>query len=140
MGADVTVIARSKGGEVSRRLGGAGDNPLRCGKRVLLLDLKQAEARERAMELIAASDAMLEGNRPGVMERLGPAQCAARNPRLVYGRMTGWDQSGPLAQTAGHDLNYVALDELICTSTLAEHDRSGTAIRGHRKYLEHDWS
>ena len=78
------------------------------------LDLKQAAARAEAMALVAAADALIEGNRPGVMERLGlgPADCAARNPRLVYGRMTGWGQSGPLAQAAGHDMNYVALTGL----------------------------
>jgi len=121
MGAEVTVIARPQGGEVSQRLGGGGDNPLRRGKTVLPLDLKQPEARAQAMELIAKADALLEGNRPGVMERLGlgPAQCAERNPRLVYGRMTGWGQSGPLAQAAGHDLNYVALTGLLSLSAHA---------------------
>ena len=69
------------------------------------------EAVEEAMRLIEDADALIEGNRPGVMERLGlgPADCAKRNPRLVYGRMTGWGQDGPLAQAAGHDLNYLAL-------------------------------
>ena len=121
MGAHVTVIARPQGTEVSERLGGAGHNPLRRGKTVLALDLKQAGAREQAMDLIATSDALLEGNRPGVMERLGlgPAQCAARNPRLVYGRMTGWGQSGPLSHVAGHDLNYVALTGLLSLSAHA---------------------
>ena len=67
---------------------------------------------------MAAADALIEGNRPGVMERLGlgPAECAARNPRLIYGRMTGWGQHGPLAQAAGHDLNYVALTGLLSLS------------------------
>jgi alpha-methylacyl-CoA racemase len=77
-----------------------------------------------ALDLIADADALIEGNRPGVMERLrlGPAECAMRNPRLVYGRMTGWGQSGPLAQAAGHDLNYIALTGLLSLS-----GRSGTA-------------
>ncbi|MDO8773128.1 MAG: CaiB/BaiF CoA-transferase family protein [Burkholderiaceae bacterium] len=118
MGAEVTVIARPQKGAVTEQLGGAGDNPLRRGKTVVLLDLKQATAMAEAMALVADADALIEGNRPGVMERLGlgPADCAARNPKLVYGRMTGWGQSGPLAQAAGHDLNYVALTGLLSLS------------------------
>ncbi|MES2281151.1 MAG: CaiB/BaiF CoA-transferase family protein [Pseudomonadota bacterium] len=118
MGAQVTVIARPQKSAVSEKLGGAGDNPLRRGKTVVLLDLKQADARAEAMALLAGADALIEGNRPGVMERLGlgPADCAARNPKLVYGRMTGWGQSGPLSQAAGHDLNYVALTGLLSLS------------------------
>ncbi len=118
MGAQVTVIARPQKSAVSEKLGGAGDNPLRRGKTVVLLDLKQADARAEAMALVAGADALIEGNRPGVMERLGlgPADCAARNQRLVYGRMTGWGQSGPLSQAAGHDLNYVALTGLLSLS------------------------
>lgn len=118
MGAAVTVIARPQKGAVNERLGGAGENPLRHGKTVVLLDLKQADARAQAMALVAAADALIEGNRPGVMERLGlgPADCALHNAKLVYGRMTGWGQSGPLAQAAGHDLNYVALTGLLSLS------------------------
>jgi alpha-methylacyl-CoA racemase len=83
-----------------------------------MLDLKQAADVAKAMSLIAAADALIEGNRPGVMEKLGlgPSDCAARNPRLVYGRMTGWGQHGPLAQAAGHDLNYVAQTGLLSLS------------------------
>ncbi len=75
------------------------------------LDLKSAEGQEMAMELVAQADALIEGMRPGVMERLGlgPDACLARNPRLVYGRMTGWGQTGPLADAAAHDLNYIAV-------------------------------
>lgn len=115
MGAEVTVIVRPGGSAVGDRLGGGGAHPLRRGKQVTTLDLKQPADRERAMALIASADALIEGNRPGVMERLGlgPADCAAHNPHLVYGRMTGWGQSGPLAQAAGHDLNYVALTGLL---------------------------
>ena len=78
---------------------------------MVALDLKRPEAVAEALTLIETADALIEGNRPGVMERLGlgPADCARRNPRLVYGRMTGWGQDGPLAQAAAHDLNYVAL-------------------------------
>ena len=118
MGADVTVIARPQQSAVARQLGGAHDNPLRRGKTVVLLDLKQADAVAQAMALVADVDVLLEGNRPGVMERLGlgPADCAAHNPWLVYARMTAWGQSGPLAQAAGHDLNYVALSGLLSLS------------------------
>jgi len=118
MGAEVTVIARPQKGAVNERLGGKGESPLRRGKRVVVLDLKQPAAVAEAMALVAGADALIEGNRPGVMERLGlgPADCAARNPKLVYGRMTGWGQTGPLAQAAGHDLNYVALTGLLSLS------------------------
>ena len=118
MGATVTVIARPQQGAVAAQLGGSGDNPLRRGKTVVLLDLKQEAARAEALALVAQADALIEGNRPGVMERLGlgPAECAAVNPRIVYGRMTGWGQSGPLAQAAGHDLNYVALTGMLSLS------------------------
>jgi crotonobetainyl-CoA:carnitine CoA-transferase CaiB-like acyl-CoA transferase len=78
---------------------------------VLALDLKQKSAVELVLRLLEKSDALIEGFRPGVMERLGlgPESCFARNKRLVYGRMTGWGQEGPLAQAAAHDLNYIAL-------------------------------
>lgn len=90
--------------------------PLHCdllqrGREPLALDLKDAAGRAAAMEIVADADALIEGFRPGVMERLGlgPDACWARNPRLVYGRMTGWGQEGPLAQAAGHDVNYIAV-------------------------------
>ncbi len=75
------------------------------------VDLKDPAAVEMVLELIAQADALIEGFRPGVMERLGlgPDACLAHNPRLVYGRVTGWGQNGPLAQVAGHDLNYIAI-------------------------------
>jgi crotonobetainyl-CoA:carnitine CoA-transferase CaiB-like acyl-CoA transferase len=80
-------------------------------REVLALDLKTAEGRAMAMEVISGADALIEGMRPGVMERLGlgPSECLARNPKLVYGRMTGWGQKGPLAQSAAHDLNWIAM-------------------------------
>ncbi len=80
-------------------------------RRSLAIDLKTEAGVATLLDLVAGADGMLEGFRPGVMERLGlgPAACLARNPRLAYGRMTGWGQDGPLALTAGHDLNYVAL-------------------------------
>lgn len=82
----------------------------RRGKRSLVLDLKSAEGREAALALIARADVLIEGYRPGVAERLGlgPETALARNPRLIYGRMTGFGQDGPLAQSAGHDLTYLA--------------------------------
>lgn len=109
MGAEVTVLVRPVAAGLGAQLGGL--DLLRKGKRTETVDLKTPAGRERALALVARADALIEGNRPGVMERLGlgPADCAACNPRLVYGRMTGWGQTGPLAATAGHDLNYVAL-------------------------------
>ncbi len=81
------------------------------GRRSLALDLKQPRGRAVALKLIAQADALIEGFRPGVMERigLGPDVCLQENPRLVYGRMTGWGQTGPMSQAAGHDINYIAL-------------------------------
>ena len=77
----------------------------------IAIDLKHDDGRETALALIDRADILLEGFRPGVMERLGlgPEVVHARNPRLVYGRMTGWGQAGPIAHTAGHDINYIAL-------------------------------
>jgi alpha-methylacyl-CoA racemase len=119
MGAQVTLVVRPQKGAVTQQLGGAGSDPFRRGKRVVTLDLKTQDGVDEAISLLTDADALIEGNRPGVMERLGlgPADCAAHNPRLVYGRMTGWGQSGPLAQAAGHDLNYVALTGLLALST-----------------------
>jgi len=116
MGAQVTVIERPARNAMQARLGGErGGNLLNRGKRSLALDLKHAAGVALARQLVDGADVLLEGNRPGVMERLGlgPDDCLARNPRLVYGRMTGWGQSGPLAQAAGHDLNYVALSGVM---------------------------
>jgi alpha-methylacyl-CoA racemase len=81
------------------------------GKRSVTVDLKHPEGPGLVLDLVAAADALVEGFRPGVAERLGigPEACLARNPRLVYGRVTGWGQEGPLAGAAGHDIDYVAL-------------------------------
>jgi alpha-methylacyl-CoA racemase len=105
MGAEVIRIDR-KGGRLPHKT----EIYLR-GRRTLALDLKKPEAVEAALRLIEKADALIEGFRPGVMERLGigPNVCLARNPRLVYGRMTGWGQTGTLANAAGHDINYIAL-------------------------------
>ena len=85
------------------------------GRRSLALDLKLPAAKDVVLRLFDQADVVLEGFRPGVMERLGfgPAICHARNPPLVYGRVTGWGQHGPLAQAAGHDLNYIALTGIL---------------------------
>ncbi|NJC71171.1 CoA transferase [Planosporangium thailandense] len=84
---------------------------LNRGKRSVLLDLKYPAAVEAVLTMVARADVLIEGYRPGVAERLGlgPEACQARNPRLVYGRMTGWGQDGPLAQRAGHDVDFIAL-------------------------------
>jgi alpha-methylacyl-CoA racemase len=86
-------------------------DPLLRNRRSLRLNLKHPEGLATALRLVAACDVLIEGYRPGVMERLGigPAECLQQNPRLVYGRITGWGQTGPLADAAGHDLNYIAL-------------------------------
>jgi alpha-methylacyl-CoA racemase len=111
LGADVIRIDRKASAAGGGFDGVRQANFVDRGRRSLALDLKKPEAIETALELIANSDALIEGFRPGVMERLGlgPEICLARHPRLVYGRVTGWGQSGPLAQTAGHDINYIAL-------------------------------
>jgi len=90
-------------------------NLLLRNRQTLALDLKRQEHKVLALRLIEQADGLIEGFRPGVTERmgLGPEVCLARNPRLVYGRMTGWGQSGPLAQAAGHDLNYIALTGVL---------------------------
>lgn len=105
LGADVVRIDR-KGG----RSGGAGDVTAR-GRKSVALDLKDANDLAVAMALMEKADVLVEGFRPGVMERLGlgPDDAFKRNPRLVYGRMTGWGQTGPLSQAAGHDINYISL-------------------------------
>lgn len=115
LGARVTLVRRPGGNAMSQALGGPGDSLLDAGKQVVELDLKTPVGRESALALLAHADALIEGNRPGVMERLGlgPAEAGAVNARLVYARMTGWGQTGPLASAAGHDMNYVALSGLM---------------------------
>ncbi len=110
LGADVLHIERPGGDEL-----GLGTPPrfnlLLRNRPRLALDLKRPADAACALELVDRADVLIEGYRPGAMERLGlgPDTCLARNPRLVYGRMTGWGQTGPLADVAGHDLNYIAL-------------------------------
>jgi len=112
MGAEVVRIERKSA--VRRPLSLLNLGPLDVasrGRRAVGLDIKRPEGRDAALRLIDRADALIEGFRPGVMERLGlgPDPCLARNARLVYGRMTGWGQDGPLAHTAGHDITYIAL-------------------------------
>ncbi|WP_432028641.1 CaiB/BaiF CoA transferase family protein [Streptomyces sp. 1222.5] len=108
LGADVVRVDRP-GGQ------GLGIDPAyditNRNKRSVLVDLKAPDGPARVLDLVARADILIEGYRPGVAERLGvgPADCHARNPRLVYGRMTGWGQDGPLAQRAGHDVAYIAV-------------------------------
>jgi alpha-methylacyl-CoA racemase len=93
------------------------------GRRSVAVDLKHPEGREIVLRLVEGADALIEGYRPGVMERLGlgPDECRARNRRIVYGRMTGWGQDGPLATTAGHDIDYIALSgALHCCARAGE--------------------
>ncbi|MEV7440163.1 CaiB/BaiF CoA-transferase family protein [Streptomyces sp. NPDC091204] len=108
LGADVVRVDRPGGGGLA--VDPAYDLTNR-GKRSVLVDLKSADGPARVLDLVERADVLVEGFRPGVAERLGvgPADCHARNPRLVYGRMTGWGQQGPLAQTAGHDIAYIAV-------------------------------
>ncbi|MEU6763071.1 CaiB/BaiF CoA-transferase family protein [Streptomyces sp. NPDC046853] len=108
LGADVVRVDRPGGG-------GLAINPeydvTNRNKRSVIVDLKAADGAHRVLDLVDRADVLIEGYRPGVAERLGvgPGACHARNPKLVYGRMTGWGQEGPLAQRAGHDIAYIAI-------------------------------
>jgi alpha-methylacyl-CoA racemase len=107
LGAEVTRIERPAGGAF-----GWGASPvLDRGRRARQVDLKSAAGLAEVLDLVADSEVLVEGFRPGVMERLGlgPEECLARNPALVYGRMTGWGQDGRYAHTAGHDITYLAI-------------------------------
>ncbi|NDH64447.1 MAG: CoA transferase [Alphaproteobacteria bacterium] len=110
MGAEVVMIDRIEPVELGSPKT-PGFDMLRRNRLVVKMDLKKKEALDCALALADRADVLIEGYRPGVMERLGlgPDVCQARNPRLVYTRMTGWGQKGPLADRAGHDLNYIAL-------------------------------
>ena len=105
MGADIVTVARR--GQVKADAG----NFTQRGRTLVEIDLKAKDGVSAALELIARADVLIEGFRPGVMERLGlgPDIAHAKNPKLVFGRMTGWGQDGPLAQAAGHDINYIAI-------------------------------
>lgn len=106
MGAEVIVVERYSVSKEHRM-----PDCNRRGKKSIALNLKQPEGVETLLQLIEQADVLFEGFRPGVMERLGlgPDICLARNPKLIYGRMTGWGQEGPLAKAAGHDINYISL-------------------------------
>ena len=110
MGAEVIRIDRSAN-VPAESPGSPSLDILARGRRSLAVDLKNPDGVETVLKLIEQADALIEGFRPGVMERLGlgPDVCLARNPRLVFGRMTGWGQEGPYASMAGHDSNYIAL-------------------------------
>ncbi len=119
MGADIIRIDR-------KTAQSSTDMPLDIagrGKRSIALDLKKPEAIETCLKLIETADALQEGFRPGVMERLGlgPDICLARNPKLVYGRMTGWGQYGAWAQAAGHDINYISLSGALAAIGPKDH-------------------
>jgi alpha-methylacyl-CoA racemase len=110
MGAEVIRIdraSRARGGDPAT----PPRDPMSRGRRSIAVDLKNPDGVETVLRIVDSADALIEGFRPGVMERLGlgPDVCLARNPRLVYGRMTGWGQAGPMAQAAGHDINYISL-------------------------------
>lgn len=107
LGAEVLRVDRA----TTRRGSESKPDPLGRGRRSVTVDLKSAEGQGVVRKLAASADALIEGFRPGVAERLGigPGDCHAVNPALVYGRMTGWGQSGPLAERAGHDINYISL-------------------------------
>lgn len=117
MGADVLKITRYSGADGLAVAAGAGPHqehhpdPLGRGRPAVRVDLTHPDGIEVVLRLVESADALVEGYRPGFMEglELAPEKCQARNPRLVFGRMTGWGQTGPLAHTAGHDINYIAL-------------------------------
>ncbi|MDV6012921.1 CaiB/BaiF CoA-transferase family protein [Haloechinothrix sp. LS1_15] len=108
LGADVIRVDRANPGADVLMF---DNDPLMRSRRTIGVDIKTAEGVELVLDLVERADVLVEGFRPGVTERMGigPADCHARNPRLVYGRITGWGQDGPLASAAGHDINYVGL-------------------------------
>ena len=133
MGAEVIRVDRREAAD----LGLPGREPkfdvLHRGRRSLALDVKAEAGQAVIKQLAAKADALIEGFRPGVMERLGlgPDECLARNPRLVYGRMTGWGQDGPLAHAAGHDIDYIAIAGALTRSgrTSSQRTRPGRMAR-----------
>jgi alpha-methylacyl-CoA racemase len=123
MGAEVIRVERAQSVRGPAPAGAHYDVMLR-GRRNVALDLKHPDGVATLLDLVAGADALIEGFRPGVMERLGvgPDVCLERNPKLVFGRMTGWGQEGPYAQAAGHDINYISL-----AGALAHFGRAGEA-------------
>src|ERR1700712_4628208 len=120
LGAEVVRVARP-GPSAMAELAGAVDNVLR-GRTSVVVDLKADDGVQQVLDLAASADVFVEGFRPGVMERLGlgPDVLTDLNPRLVYARMTGWGREGPMADIAGHDLNYLALSGVLHTIGPAE--------------------
>src|SRR6202453_2102676 len=116
MGADVLRIDRAEDAALGISLE-AKYSLLSRGRKSVAIDLKKPEGVAAAMKLVEKADALLEGFRPQVMERLGlgPDECLKRNSKLIYGRMTGWGQEGPLAHAAGHDINYIALSGVLAS-------------------------
>ena len=112
LGADVVRVERPSGG---LQLVPSGEDQMLRGRRSVMFNLTEPSGRETLLRLVERADVLIEGLRPGVTERLGvgPADCHARNPALVYARMTGWGQDGPLADRAGHDINYIALSGVL---------------------------
>ena len=119
MGAEVIRVERT---QAVREGAGPNNDVLQRNRRNIAVDLKSEGGRDTLMRLVEGADALIEGFRPGVMERLGvgPEECLLRNPKLVYGRMTGWGQTGPYALAAGHDINYISL-----AGALAHYGRAG---------------
>lgn len=109
LGAEVILVTRP--GELARR----ADSVVGRGRRHVVADLKTPAGRDTVLELAAGADLLIEPYRPGVAERLGvgPDDCLQRNPRLIYGRMTGWGQDGPLSKSAGHDINFIAITGVL---------------------------
>ncbi|PKO66180.1 MAG: carnitine dehydratase [Betaproteobacteria bacterium HGW-Betaproteobacteria-16] len=117
MGADVIRVDRipstGRGSALEALM--RNDSVVDRGRRSIALNMKDPRAVETVLQLVSTADILIEGFRPGVTEKLGvgPKECMARNPKLIYGRMTGWGQTGPLAQAAGHDLNYISLSGAV---------------------------
>ena len=124
LGAEVLRVDRTEDSGLGIRSEGAKFDVLSRSRRSIAVDLKKKEGVEAVLKLVEQADGLLEGFRPGVMERLGlgPDVCLKRNPRLVYGRMTGWGQTGTIQGSAGHDINYIAL-----AGVLAHIGRAGQA-------------
>jgi alpha-methylacyl-CoA racemase len=128
LGADVIRIDRPGA------FGGGPEEVLARGRRSIGVNLKADGAIEACSKILQSADILLEGYRPGVMERLGlgPDVCLKANPKLVYGRMTGWGQHGPLAHAAGHDLNYIALTGAL--DGIGPKERPGAAAQRGRRF------
>jgi alpha-methylacyl-CoA racemase len=118
LGAEVLRIDRKDGAAAAKLIGVDSSKDIANRSRpAIAMDLKHTDTAAAILDLVATADAFIEGFRPGVMERLGlgPDVCLAHNPRLVYGRMTGWGQSGPMANAVGHDINYIAMSGILHT-------------------------